>query len=100
MWKYCHKNMGTSEYKNSNLFNLQFLSYLCMDYYATRRAEAPQKTFPMIYKYIFVGYIVSEIFRKIVYTNCPWYRGASIYDKIYPSPYIPLCRSYTAHSGY
>ena len=46
------------------IFNLQYLSDFCMDFYVTNMSRSTVRSDKMIYKYIFVGNTVSEILVK------------------------------------
>ena len=88
----CRKAWATMNIKTS-MFNLQYLSHFCMDFYATNTSRSALKDLSNGIQYIFVDYRVFEILLKktaLVDANYQWYRGTVVYKN---KKYIPLCIS-------
>ena len=64
--------------------------------------QVRKPTFLMLYNIYFVGYKVFEILlknRKLLTVITNGKRAPLDTNKIYPAPYIPLCRSSTLSGG-
>ena len=83
------------------IFNLQFLSHLCLIFMYNKGAESLFNDLSNDI-YIFVGYIVAEILvknRKLLTLIVLGTRPPLYINKIYPAPYFLLYRSDTTQGG-